>query len=350
MMASFLITGGTGLIGSALIAKLLESDNQITVLTRDIRKAKKKLPETVRLIKILSDFEHTKALDYVINLAGEPIADKRWSAKQKVKLWQSRVDFTQQLVNWIKQRAIAPKALISGSATGWYGDGLTKILTEKSTAVNEYTHLLCDAWEAEAQALASTNIRVCISRTGLVLSKQGGFLSKLTLPFKLGLGARLGNGQQYIAWIHIDDMVAALIFLIADQAHQSLSAQKTLNPCRSNPLNQQQPKQFSTEKMKDNCGLGSQPSSLPHGIFNLTSPHPMTHQQFNKIFARQLNRCYCLMIPASLLKLMLGEMAQLLLAGQRAIPQGLSDHGFVFNYPNLPHALAHIMASSPDQA
>lgn len=303
-MANFLITGGTGLIASALINKLLTSDNQITVLTRNINQAKKKLPEAVILIDKLSDFEPTKALDYVVNLAGEPIAAKRWSVEQKVKLWQSRIDLTHQLVNWIKRRPTAPKALISGSAVGWYGDGEAQILTEKSSAVHEYTHTLCNAWETEALALTASDIRVCISRTGLVLSKHGGFLSKLTLPFKLGLGARLGNGQQYMSWIHIDDMVAALLFLIADNHQQSV---------------------------------------LPQGIFNLTSPNPVSNQQFNKIFAAQLNRCCCLIMPAPLLKLLLGEMAQLLLAGQRVMPQRLSEHGFIFHYPKLTHALAEIM-------
>jgi uncharacterized protein (TIGR01777 family) len=257
------------------------------------------------LIEKLSDFEATKPLDYVVNLAGEPIAAKRWNVGQKVKLWESRVDLTHRLVNWIKQRPTAPKALISGSAVGWYGDGEAQILTEQSSAVNAYTHTLCHAWETEALALTSADIRVCISRTGLVLSKHGGFLSKLTLPFKLGLGARLGNGQQYMSWIHLDDMVTALLFLIADN-HQK--------------------------------------SSLPHGIFNLTSPNPISNRQFNQTFATQLNRCCCLVMPSPVLKLLLGEMAQLLLAGQRAVPQRLTDHGFIFRYPKLAHALADIMS------
>lgn len=304
-MANFLFTGGTGLIGSTLINKLLNSDNQITVLTRDIRQAKKILPEAIFLIEKLTDFEHTKALDYIINLAGEPIASKRWSVGQKTKIWQSRVDLTHRLVNWIKQRPTSPKALISGSAVGWYGDGQAKILTEQSGAVNEYTHTLCHAWEKEALLLYSTDIRVCISRTGLVLSKHGGFLSKLTLPFKLGLGARLGNGQQYMSWIHLDDMVEPLLFLIADNQPQS---------------------------------------SLPQGIFNITSPNPVSNQQFSQTFSSRFKRCCCLVIPAPLLKLLLGEMSQLLLAGQRAVPQRLSEQGFIFKYPKLTHALAEIIS------
>ena len=306
-MASYLITGGTGLIGMALIKQLLRGDNKVTVLTRDIEIANSKLPNRVKNISNLNAFGKTEKLDYVINLAGEPIADKRWSTSQKLKLWQSRIGLTARLVNWINTREQSPKALITGSAVGWYGDGGTQILTERSTAVEEYTHTLCQAWEDEVLKLRDTKTRVCISRTGLILSEQGGFLAKLKLPFQLGLGARLGNGQQYMSWIHIDDMVRALIFLIADN---------------------------STEPR------------LPSGIFNLTSPYPVTNKKFSQLFAAKLNRYCVFVMPAMFLRAMLGEMAQLLLGGQRALPQHLTEHGFRFNYPNIDQALQDILCRS----
>lgn len=304
LMASFLITGGTGLIASALIDELLKSHHQISVLTRDICKAKHKLPYNIDFINDLADFDRSHQLDYVINLAGEPIADKRWSAPQKLKLWQSRVDLTRKLVSWIKTLTPLPKAMISGSAVGWYGDGKSQLLTESSAAAQEYTHTLCQAWEAQAMELEETGVRVCLSRTGLVLSNKGGFLQKLKLPFQLGLGARLGNGQQYMSWIHIDDMVRALQFLIADNDKQDIK---------------------------------------PSGIFNLTSPNPITNSEFNSSFATQLNRKCFLVMPGVVLQTLLGEMAQLLLGGQRAIPKRLTEQGFHFNYPEIDNALKDIL-------
>ncbi len=303
-MARFLVTGGTGLIGSALIKQLLGAENQITVLTRDISRAKQKLPYPIDFINTLTDYDSSRTLDYVINLAGEPIADKRWSTQQKLRLWQSRVDFTRQLVAWIKTLNRLPKALISGSAVGWYGNRQSQILTEDSSAALEYTHTLCDAWEAEANALSQAGVRVCISRTGLVLSETGGFLQKLKLPFQLCLGARLGDGQQYMSWIHIDDMVNALLFLIAEEI----------------PTN-----------------------NKPSGTFNLTSPNPVTNERFNSSLAKALHRVYFLVVPSVVLRILLAEMSQLLLTGQRVIPQRLTEQGFNFDYPNIDCALKDVL-------
>ncbi len=305
-MANYLITGGTGLIATALIKRLLQADNQVTVLTRDLKMANKKLPAAVKNITHLNNFDKNEGLDYVINLAGEPIADKRWSAGQKLKLWHSRIALTSQLVSWIKTLNIPPKALISGSAVGWYGDSGAQILTEKSTAVDEYSHTLCQAWEEEALKLVNSATRVCVSRTGLVLSQQGGFLAKMKLPFQLGLGARLGDGQQYMSWIHIDDMVRALIFLIADNRAEQ---------------------------------------ALPNGIFNLTSPYPVTNKKFSHLLAAQLNRFCIFVMPAIFLKVILGEMAQLLLGGQRVLPQHLTDQGFNFDYPSMDQALKSVLSN-----
>ncbi|EPJ45016.1 MAG: hypothetical protein OFPI_38470 [Osedax symbiont Rs2] len=216
-MASYLITGGSGLIGSALIERLLKDENQVSVLTRTPQKTSKNLPAGIKLIQRFQQLPVDYPIDYVINLAGEPIADKRWSQSQKQQLWDSRITLTDDLIAWLKLQKKLPKALISGSAVGWYGDTQDRILTENSSATSEYTHTLCQAWERSASEIADLGVRVCIVRTGLVVSDRGGFLAKLLLPFKLGLGARLGNGCQYMSWIHIEDMLRALIFLIDDQ-------------------------------------------------------------------------------------------------------------------------------------
>ena len=306
-MTEYLITGGTGLIGSALIARLVNANHLVTVLTRNSKSAATALPREVQLVENLVQIPQQKHFDYVVNLAGEPIADSRWSKKQKKKLWASRVTLTHDLVHWIKQRPLLPKALISGSAIGWYGDGKDKVLNEQSAANPEYTHSLCQAWEAEALQLSDTSVRVCIIRTGLVIHPSGGFLQKLLPAFKLGLGARLGCGTQYMSWIHIDDMVSALLFLIDDNKPQI-----TADP----PL---------------------------RGIFNLSSPTPVTNTEFTKTLAAQLQRPNFLVVPNFVLKLMLGEMSRLLITGQRLEPQRLCKAGFNFHYPRLKEALSNAL-------
>jgi len=306
-MASYLITGGTGLIGSALIERLLSDENQVSVLTRDPQQASKKLPDNIKLIRQLQELPRDYPIDYVINLAGEPIADKRWSQSQKQKLWSSRITLTADLVTWLKLQKKLPRALISGSAIGWYGDGQDRLLTERSSAACEYTHTLCQAWEEAASELTDQGVRVCIFRTGLVVSDRGGFLDKLLLPFKCGLGARLGNGSQYMSWIHIEDMVRALIYLIDDH--------KAMNTGQSRPV----------------------------GIYNLTSPTPVTNHAFTKILAKQLGRPAFLIAPAPVLRLLLGEMAGLLITGQRVKPEKLLTEGFSFHYSTLDLALINVL-------
>lgn len=298
-MANFLITGGTGLIGRALIESLMQSPVTIHVLSRDKKRASQKLGYAVHIVEDLQHIDESVVIDYVINLAGEPIADKRWTTRQKLLIWQSRIELTARLISWMKQRQQRPKVLVSGSAIGWYGDRGEQELTEVSSAHSEYTHILCDAWEKKAREARSLGCRVCIVRTGLVVSNKGGFLTKLILPFKLGLGARLGNGQQYMSWIHIDDMVRALLFLVE--------------------LNQ-----------------GEQDNS---GVFNLTAPQAVTNLVFTQTLASELKRKAWLVAPAAVLRFALGEMSRLLLCGQRVIPENLTKKGFQFKYATLDKAL-----------
>ncbi|TQV86410.1 TIGR01777 family oxidoreductase [Aliikangiella coralliicola] len=309
-MRNYLVTGGTGLIGQALIKQLLESHNQVWVLTRNQNKAKSiwkntRFEDRLTAITHYDEVADEVAIDYVINLAGEPIADKRWSNRQKQKIWQSRIILTEKLVDWLTHRELRPKGLISGSAVGWYGDGADKILTEQSEANDEYTHQLCQAWEQAALKATESGVRVCVIRTGLVVSAQGGFLSKLKLPFQFGLGAKIGNGKQYMPWVHIDDMVKAILFLLA--------ADKVEQPELS-------------------------------GAFNLTAPNPVTNAEFTQTLAAELNRPNFLVAPAFLLKLILGEMSRLLLTGQRAVPQRLTNAGFEFRFKTLQEALSDVLS------
>ena len=293
------ITGGTGLIGRHLIPALLrDASTKITVLTRDTTKAKASLPGNVALVTSLDDTLDFDDVDAVINLAGEPIADKRWSETQKTRICESRWQITQQLTDKINAAAQPPATFISGSAIGYYGRQGDKLVTEAFTEVHhEFTHTVCEKWERIALQ-ASPKTRVCLLRTGVVLSHDGGALSKMRLPFSLGLGGRIGDGNQYMSWIHINDMVAAILFLLKHE----------------------------------NC----------EGAYNLTAPTPVTNSEFVKAYAASLGRPAIFPMPALALKLLMGEAADLLLTGQRVVPHKLVDAGFEFSFTDIGSAFADI--------
>lgn len=293
------ITGGTGLIGRHLIPALLrDASTKITVLTRDTTKAKASLPGNVALVTSLDDTLDFDDVDAVINLAGEPIADKRWSETQKTRICESRWQITQQLTDKINAAAQPPATFISGSAIGYYGRQGDKLVTEAFTEVHhEFTHTVCEKWERIALQ-ASQKTRICLLRTGVVLSHDGGALSKMRLPFSLGLGGRIGDGNQYMSWIHINDMVAAILFLLEHK----------------------------------HC----------EGAYNLTAPTPVTNSEFVKAYAASLGRPAIFPMPALALKLLMGEAADLLVTGQRVVPQKLVDAGFKFSFTDIGSAFADI--------
>ena len=293
------ITGGTGLIGRHLIPALLrDASTKITVLTRDTTKAKASLPDNVALVTSLDDTLDFDDVDAVINLAGEPIADKRWNETQKTRICESRWQITQQLTDKINAAAQPPATFISGSAIGYYGRQGDKLVTEAFTEVHhEFTHTVCEEWERIALQ-ASQKTRVCLLRTGVVLSGDGGALSKMRLPFSLGFGGRIGDGNQYMSWIHINDMIAAILFLLEHK----------------------------------NC----------EGAYNLTAPTPVTNSEFVKAYAASLGRPAIFPMPALALKLLMGEAADLLLTGQRVVPQKLQDAGFQFTFSDIGSAFADI--------
>ena len=294
-MPHILLTGGTGLIGRSIIAQLLNTNHTITVLTRHPDQIYRHWAKQVKAVTNLEQIASDQTIDGVINLAGAPIADARWTKQRKQLLEDSRIRLTRQLVDWIRSRPSLPTCFISGSAVGWYGDHGDQVLTEVSGFHDEYAHQLCDAWEQAAISAQDLGIRVCIVRTGLVIAPDGGFLQRLLFPFKLGLGGRLGSGRQYMPWVHIDDIADLFIFLYSAQS--------------------------------------------ANGIFNGCAPSPVTNREFTAILAKQLHRPAYLPVPALSLKLMLGEMSQLLLGSQRAIPEKVLKLGFKFKYTELPSAL-----------
>ncbi|MDX6021961.1 TIGR01777 family oxidoreductase [Scandinavium sp. V105_16] len=294
-----LITGGTGLIGRHLIPRVLELGHSIIVVTRSPEKARQLLDARVELWKGLSECSNLDGIDAVINLAGEPIADKRWTKEQKQRLCNSRWQITQKLVELFAASSQPPGVFISGSAAGYYGDLGEVVVTEDEPPHNEFTHKLCARWEQIACGAQSDATRVCLLRTGVVLAPKGGILGKMVPPFKLGLGGPIGNGRQYLAWIHIDDMVNGILWLL------------------NNAL---------------------------RGPFNMVSPYPVRNEQFAHALGHALHRPAVLRAPATAVRLLMGESSVLVLGGQRALPKRLEDAGFTFRWYDLEEALGDVLA------
>lgn len=290
-----LITGAAGLIGSSLTARLLALSHQLTVLTRDPQRARSRLGDQPNYRQTLDDYRSLDEFDAVLNLAGEPIADKRWSAEQKKRLCYSRWDLTERLATLINAGSTPPRVLISGSAIGYYGDQGQAVVTEEEPPHDEFTHQLCQRWESLALQAQSDATRVCLLRTGVVLAPQGGALAKMLPPFRLGLGGPIGGGRQYLPWIHLEDMVNGIIFLLE---HETLQ-----------------------------------------GPFNMVAPYPVHNEQFAAQLANALDRPALIRVPAFILRLLMGEAATLVLGGQRAVPWRLEQAGFHFQYLELEQAL-----------
>jgi uncharacterized protein (TIGR01777 family) len=290
-----LLTGGTGLIGRQLCRHWLGQGHRLTVWSRQPEKVAKICGAQARGVARLEDLGQ-EPVDAIVNLAGAPIADRPWTHKRKALLWGSRITLTETLLAWLENREQKPRVLISGSAVGWYGDGGERELTENSGPVSEdFASQLCIAWEETALRAEALGIRVILIRTGLVLSAEGGFLSRLLLPFKLGLGGAIGNGRQWMPWIHINDQIALIDFLL----HRNEAS----------------------------------------GPYNACAPKPVRNREFAQALGSVLHRPVFMPMPAFALKVALGELSLLLLGGQRATPVRLLQAGFTFKFTDLRAAL-----------
>lgn len=297
---TYLITGASGFIGRHLCEHWLSSGIDLVALSRYPSSARQTLGERVSVVEFLTDIPEHQHIDAVVNLAGEPLFSGRWNDRRKRRFVSSRVDTTEQLVDWLESRVQRPSVLVNGSAIGYYGDQGGKVVSEYEAPHAGFAHTLCNAWEQAALQAEELGVRVCLLRTGIVLGRDGGSLQKMLPVYRLGGGGPLGKGDQWMSWIHIDDLVRLVDFLIE---HRTLS-----------------------------------------GPFNGTSPQPVTNLQFSNALGRQLHRPAFVPMPAFMLRTVFGEMAdELLLCSQRILPQAALDAGFEFRHVELDEALANLL-------
>jgi uncharacterized protein len=299
------VTGATGVLGQAVVAALLARGDEAVALARDADRARRALGNRVdaHAWPNPTDAPPPEAAlagaDAVVNLMGEPVA-QRWTDEAKDRIRRSRVDGTRQLVQGLLALAPArrPATLVSQSATGYYGAQGDEPLTEDAPAGHDFLAGVVVAWEREALAAAS-DLRVALTRTGVVLSPDGGALAKMLPFFRLGIGGPVAGGGQYVPWVHLDDVVGVLLFCLD-------------NPEVSGPV-------------------------------NLTAPDPVTNTQLSRALGRVLGRPAVLPVPALALKLLYGDMAEIVTTGQRVVPARLEQLGYQFRQPELEPALRDVL-------
>ncbi|MDP6438963.1 MAG: TIGR01777 family oxidoreductase [Candidatus Brocadiia bacterium] len=300
------ITGGTGLIGRRLVGELLARGDSVAVLTRDAGAAREALPVAVELVEgdptapgpwqqAVSD------ADAVVNLAGEPIFARRWSAAQKRRILTSRVQATRSVVDAMANLAPGPRTLINASGVGYYGPRGDEELDEDSPAGSDFLAQVGREWEAAAAAATKAGIRVVLLRTGVVLAPEGGALKQMALPFRLHVGGPVGSGRQWVSWVHIEDLVGVILFALDNESIQ--------------------------------------------GPVNGTAPRPVTNREFAMTLGRVLGRKSWLPVPRIALRVAIGQVADLAARGQRAFPRKAVEAGYRFRYVRLSDALEQILRS-----
>lgn len=296
-----LITGGTGFIGDRLIPRLTAAGNRIRLVGR---KARLGLPTGVefKMWDAMSGpppMEVLSGIDAVVHLAGEPVS-QRWTPEIKRRIRESRVQGTRNLLEGLSRMEKKPEALVCASAIGYYGDRGEETLDETSPAGGGFLPQVCVAWEEEARKAEPLGIRTVTLRIGIVLGKEGGALRQMLLPFQAGVGGRLGSGQAWMSWIHVEDMVELIGFSLENQ---------TLR-----------------------------------GALNATAPNPVRNAEFTQVLAAVLRRPALFPVPEFVLKLLFGEMAGIILASQRVVPAAALAQGYAFRYPALSAALRDLLA------
>jgi uncharacterized protein len=307
-MSTVAVSGATGMIGRAVIGELGARGDRVVALVRDPSSAgAKRLAEgggdTVRVVgwpdvSVPPPPEALNGADAVVNLLGEPIA-QRWSPAVKQRIRDSRVLGTRNLVAAIQAAEPRPRVLVSQSATGYYGPRGEERLAEDAPPGSDFLASVVLAWEAEARAAAELGVRVAITRTGVVLAPSGGALAKMLPPFKAGIGGPVAGGRQYLPWVHLGDVAGAILHAID--------------------------------------------SDVASGPFNVAAPEPVTNAAFSRALGHVLHRPAIAPVPALALKLLYGEMAVIVLTGQRALPAHLLADGYAFRQPDLEPALRDVL-------
>lgn len=298
-MKNILITGGTGFIGKELRRILLQEGHYLIIVTRS---PKKYADEKAKNQKFISwDGDLTGAMntaDVVIHLAGENVFSQRWSEEVKKKIYDSRIDSTRKLVDAMRESDSRPNVFISASGSGFYGNRGDTILTEIDSVGDDFLAEVCKDWEAEAQKATSFGVRVANPRIGIVLEKDGGAMEKMIPPFQFFVGGPVGDGKQFMSWVHRDDMIAALIFPIENEVQ---------------------------------------------GPYNVCAPIPVSMNTFAKVLGEVMNRPSIFRVPKIALEIMYGEGAKPILDSIRMKPKVLLEKGFEFQYDDLEESLADIL-------
>jgi uncharacterized protein len=297
------IAGATGFVGSRLVEQLQTQGHQIVILTRSPQQASKRFPQAeVVGYNPLKSGEWQSSIDgcdAIINLAGEPIAEKRWTPAQKRVMLESRQIGTEKIVEAIEKATSKPAVLINASAIGYYGTSETSKFDETSPAGTDFLAEVCTKWETAAQAASTNGTRVVILRLGIVLGENGGALGKMLAPFSAFVGGPIGSGKQWFSWIHRDDVVKLIIAALKDTNMQ--------------------------------------------GVYNATAPNPVTMENFAHTLGTVMNRPSWLPVPNFALEALLGEGAIVVLQGQQVMPTQTLARGFEFQYPTLQPALTAIL-------
>ena len=298
-----LISGGSGLVGRALARELESAGHRCDILSRAPQQSLGAFdraevhPWDARSVEPLLDL--MKGADAVVHLAGENLGAGLWTERRKQRIRDSRVDSTQAIAEAILRIDTPPAVLVQASAVGFYGPRGDEEVAEDAPAGDDFLAMLCRDWEDASERVSAAGVRRVVVRSGLVLSGSGGVLPRMTLPFRLFVGGPAGSGRQWISWIHLADEAAAIRFLVEEHSAK--------------------------------C------------VFNLTASSPVTNREFSRSLGKVLHRPSLLPVPAFALRGVLGEMADLVLTGQRAVPQRLHELGFRFRFPELEPALEDLL-------
>ncbi|MBD2325869.1 TIGR01777 family oxidoreductase [Alkalinema sp. FACHB-956] len=303
------VTGATGFVGSRLVEQLHMEGHEVIVLTRNAEQAKQRFPNSVFTRVTVVAYNPREAGDWqavisgcdgIVNLAGEPIAEHRWTPEHKQLLLDSRILTTQHLVDAIHQATSKPSVLVNASAIGFYGTSETASFDETSPAGNDFLAEICQKWEAAAQGVTASGTRLVILRLGIVLG-MGGALGKMLPPFRMFAGGPIGSGRQWFSWIHRDDVVALIMQALTQPEMQ--------------------------------------------GIYNATAPNPVRMEDLCQTLGQVLQRPSWLPVPSFALEAMLGEGAKVVLEGQQVLPKQTLASGFQYTYPTVKPALEQVLAA-----